>query len=474
MTWRNEVRTLRRSASVQESTNLLSAQDIGTVFIALRSELLKKSRRLVDSASEAEEMVQDALVRVLLASPELISTEHARSYFHKVIENLAIDVQRRNGRRPRLLVLDEVSAEIESQLTLDEDLSVSLQQADDAAIIREAIALLSPAERAALVMREFEGRTTLEIAQELGVEEANVRHTVSRARAKLRRLLAERIIDEERGLTALDLLSVTFRRVQNVASKTSKVALSTVLVMVAFLGFNALSLNDLISEQSAVTSVQIPQVLGDASQSRDEGKGRGGNFDQAMPPMESDVVAVLEPKSRVQGFDLSSVSESFAGLDDEGIPTGFTVADSLGRLGVLFPGQLRVVTTETGLLLSNIVSTRSGATNVLMDQSLLVDSFGTSYLAEVSVGINGGWQPLNLSLVSSDIERLASGNYLLTAIMMVDSMVETSVKVSTGTSGTDLSSAPDFISTRLMLDPTKTKILAQAVLVSADSQGDGA
>jgi hypothetical protein len=110
----------------------------------------------------------------------------------------------------------------------------------------------------------------------------------------------------------------------------------------------------------------------------------------------------------------------------------------------------------------------------LIDQSIVLDAFGTSYVAEVSVGINGGWQPLRLSFVSSDTERLTSGKYLLTALMMVDSAVETSIKVSTGTSGTDLSSAPDFISTRLLLDQTKSKILAQAVLVSADSQGDGA
>jgi hypothetical protein len=130
--------------------------------------------------------------------------------------------------------------------------------------------------------------------------------------------------------------------------------------------------------------------------------------------------------------------------------------------------------TETGLLLSNIVSTRSGATNVLINQSVVLDAFGTSYIAEVSVGIDGGWQPLRLSYISSDVERLASGNYLLTAIMVVESALKTTVKVPTGTSGTDLNSAPEFISTRLMLDPTKTRILAQAVLVSADSQGDGA
>jgi hypothetical protein len=130
--------------------------------------------------------------------------------------------------------------------------------------------------------------------------------------------------------------------------------------------------------------------------------------------------------------------------------------------------------TESGLLLSNIVSTRSGATNILMNQSIVLDAFGTSYIAEVSVGIDGGWRPLRLSYVSTDVERLTSGNYLLAAIMMVDSALETAVKVPTSTSGTDLTSTPGVIATRVLLDPSKTRILAQAVSVSADSQGDGA
>ena len=150
------------------------------------------------------------------------------------------------------------------------------------------------------------------------------------------------------------------------------------------------------------------------------------------------------------------------------------MTDSTGSLGQLFFGQSKTINTESGVLISNIASTKSGAVNVLLDQSVILDAFGTSYVAEVSVGINGGWQPLVLSYISSDVERLASGNYLLTAMLMVDSAVETSVKVPTGVTGTDLSSAPEYLSTKVLLDPTKTRILAQAVLVSADSQGDGA
>jgi hypothetical protein len=180
--------------------------------------------------------------------------------------------------------------------------------------------------------------------------------------------------------------------------------------------------------------------------------------------------------SRTQGTNFSSLlsNSAYPGLDGEGQPTGFTVADSQEGFGDLFSGQQRLTLTESGLLVSNIVSTRSGAANILINQSIVVDAFGTSYIASVSAGINGGWQALRLGFVLSEIERLPSGNYLLTAMMQVESATKGAVKVSTGNSGIDLERAPGAISTKVMLDPTKTKILAQAVFVSADSQGNGA
>ncbi len=453
------------------SPSAWTVSQLGTFFISNRSQFLSHASRLVSSSSEAEEIVQDALVKVLLACPDLATEDHARAYFHKVVENLSIDRLRKQGRQPRLVVLDDVTSEIESQWHDGLDHSEILAAADDAALIREALALLSPAERAALVMWEFEGRSVAEIAEELGVKESSVKHTVARARAGLRRLLAERIIDEERGLTALDLLSVSYRKVEKVAQKSSKVALSLILVLSAFLGFNSLApssfMTDLMTGESVSSATKSPVIVDRPT----EGSAVDG---QISGTSDAAVDAKQDSKSNSRLMSMRSSGQLFLGLDEDGIPTGFTVTDSTGSFGQLFAGQPRTINTESEVLISNIVSTKSGAVNLLLDQSVILDAFGTSYVAEVSVGINGGWQPLVLSYLSSDVERLASGNYLLTAMLMVDSAVENAVKVPTGATGTDLSSAPEYLSTRVLLDPTKTRILAQAVLVSADSQGDGA
>jgi len=209
-----------------------------------RSELIAHANRIVKDKAKAEEITQEALVKFMLAAPELSSDNHALSYLHRTIENLCIDLFRAENRRPNLVALDEVAAEVEFTWQVSGDHSVEITAAEDAAIIRQALSLLSPAERAALVMWEVEGRSTKEIARELGIKESAVRHTVFRARASLRKVLSELIIDEARGLTALDLLSTTYKKAAELAGKSSKIALTFILVLTAFLGLNSLTGNE--------------------------------------------------------------------------------------------------------------------------------------------------------------------------------------------------------------------------------------
>jgi RNA polymerase sigma factor (sigma-70 family) len=252
-----------RKKTVSAGLKVWTVAELGAFYTEHRAELHAHASRILKDSARAEEVIQDALIKVMLAAPELESADHALSYMHRTIENLCIDLFRIEGRRPNLVVLDDATAEVE--LTWQENLDHSdvIAAADDAAIVRQALALLSPAERAALVMWEMEGRSTEEIARELGIKESAVRHTVSRARASLRRVLSELVIDEARGLTALDMLSTTYKKASELAKKSSKVALSLILVLFAFLGFNSMPTNTeipaLVNEESV--SAPLPRLL---------------------------------------------------------------------------------------------------------------------------------------------------------------------------------------------------------------------
>jgi RNA polymerase sigma factor (sigma-70 family) len=202
---------------------------------------------MLRSDSEANEVVQEAFIKFILAAPELDTKERALAYMRATINNLSLNVIRARGSRPNLVALDsDTSADRLAEIAFENYIpaDVSISAAEDAAIIKLALSKLSPAERAALVMWEMEGRSTSEIAAELGIKETAVRHTVSRARASLRRVLSELVIDQERGLTALDMLSTSYKKAAELAQKSSKVALSFILVATAFLGFNSLTGNE--------------------------------------------------------------------------------------------------------------------------------------------------------------------------------------------------------------------------------------
>jgi len=224
-----------------------SVADLSALYLESRSTLISQARRMLRNEQEATEVVQEAFLKFILAAPELDTKERALAYIRTSINNLSLNVIRAKGNRPNLIPIDSDTsqarlAEIASENYIPADASISA--AEDAAIIRQALSLLSPAERAALVMWEVEGRSTAEIAKELGIKESAVRHTVSRARASLRKVLSELVIDEARGLTALDLLSTTYKKAAELAGKSSKIALTFILVLTAFLGLNSLTGNE--------------------------------------------------------------------------------------------------------------------------------------------------------------------------------------------------------------------------------------
>ncbi len=449
-----------RKKSASAGLKVWTVAELGAFYTEHRSELVAHATRILKDKARAEEVIQDALIKVMLAAPELESAEHALGYMHRTIENLCIDIFRIEGRRPNLVVLDDATAELESQWINDKDHADVIAEADDAAIVRQALAMLSPAERAALVMWEMEGRSTEEIAAELGIKESAVRHTVSRARTSLRRVMSELVIDKERGLTALDMLSTTYKKTAEIAKKSSKAALSLILVFFAFLGFNSMPTDSNLPNIVAEETVSSTETAGTTPAASEETA-------QATPSTKATASASPSAVAKAQqaAVNAKATTFSFTGLDKNGVPTGFTVTDSSGALGSLYITNRQPVLTETELTLSQVAKTDKGAANIFISQQLISDSRGFDYVPTVSYGKAGSWAPLVTSVTYLDSERLMSGNYLVTAIIKVESEVQTPVVIPATASGRDLLQAPRQVITRLVLNPGKTQILAQAIQV---------
>jgi RNA polymerase sigma factor (sigma-70 family) len=426
--------------------------ELGAFYTEHRSELLAHANRVLKDSAKAEEITQDSLIKFMLAAPELESQEHALSYLHRTIENLCIDYFRMEGRRPNLVLLDDAQAEVEATWQVNGDHSEVLTQAEDAAIIRQALALLSPAERAALVMWEMEGRSTSEIAAELGIKESAVRHTVSRARTSLRRVLSELVIDQERGLTALDLLSTTYKKAGELAAKSSKVALSLLLVITAFLGFNSLTGRE--------------GVLPTVNTNDSSGVVAGSASTDSPSPAPSLSMPAKKSSTMVSGVYVKSSKANWPGLDNEGTPTGFTVAGENGPIGKIRVNRNTPVATEQGTILATQAITSVGGPNVMIDQTITVDGNGTKYeVGYVALGVKGNWLVANADATNVEFERMSNGQYLMTVTISLISTPTSEFVIPVGDRGYDLVGTPKTITSRLLLNASKTQILAQAVLV---------
>ena len=452
------------------ATSDWSIADLSAIYTEYRTSLVSQARRMLRDETDANEVVQEAFLKFMLAAPDLDTTERAVAYLRASVNNLALNVIRARGDRPNLVALDADT----TQERLDEianenhvDIDTTITAAEDAAIIREALSRLTSDQRTALVMWEMEGRSTEEIAAALNTTPANVRHVVARARQSMVRVLSEWVVDETTGATALDSLSNTYKKAAELAQKSSKVALSLILVVTAFLGFNSMTgregaLTPIATQQDVVatapqvsTPITVPTAAASASASA-----------TATPALESQAKKSF---GMVAGVDIKTGKLAFAGLDKDGIPTGFTVTDASKVVGKLFLNKNAVPTmTEGGMILSVPAITANNATgpNILISQTIKVDGTGTTYEGSPSVGIAGSWTPLILSSTNTVIDRLSNGNYLVTSTMTVDSVVDIDFTIATGVRGYDLTAAPKTITTRLVLNPSKTQILAQAIFIS--------
>jgi RNA polymerase sigma factor (sigma-70 family) len=450
--------SLHKKAQAPATVAAWSVSDLSALYTQNRSSLIAQARRILRSDADAAEVVQDAFLKFILAAPELDTADRAMAYLRTTVNNLCLNVIRATGSRPNLVALDsDTSQERLAQIAAENHIPMdsTLAAAEDASLIREALSRLSETQRTALVMWEVEGRTTKEIAQAIGTSEKNVRHVVQRARASFVRVLTEWVVDETTGSTALDALSGTYKKAAELAQKSSKVALSLLIVMVAFLGFNSVTGSEFNTPTiTATTKQELPATVDSESNKSSQSATVENLLDQK----------IIQDNSSINFRTSKSL---FAGLSKDGLPTGFTLSDSAGEVGSVGLSTQSTITNPDGyVLVSYLQSYGDDVVNFLMSQSITVDGSGTSYYASPSITVAGSWFPLTQNGLASVVTRLSNGNYLITATLYIDSTVDSALFVP-ATGGLDVDAIPNEITTRIILNSSKSSILAQAINIGA-------
>jgi RNA polymerase sigma-70 factor (ECF subfamily) len=160
----------------------------GQVFARVVAELspviLRFARSVLASTDEADEVVQEALLRLWQNADSWQPTGRISTWVHRVAFRLCIDTLRR--RRPSVPI-DEVADVLPDAMPLP---GSRLARLDDVRAIRAAIAALPARQRAAIVLCHFQGLNQTEGAAVMGVGEHAYESLLARARRRLRTTLS--------------------------------------------------------------------------------------------------------------------------------------------------------------------------------------------------------------------------------------------------------------------------------------------
>ena len=156
--------------------------------------------RITGSDQDAEEVVQDAL-HIAIGRIDTFRGESAfESWLYRIVANAAYEKLRGRQRRRRQLSLDEVLPVFDENGCHAAAVADWSPRVDNPAVqaelrtaLNSAIDELPAAYRSALVLRDVEGRSNLDIAQVLGLSVAAVKTHVHRARLFLRKRLGDSV-----------------------------------------------------------------------------------------------------------------------------------------------------------------------------------------------------------------------------------------------------------------------------------------
>ena len=157
-------------------------------FVAARGQaLLRLAWMLTADADAAQDLVQDALARVLPRWDRVAAAGDPEPYVRSAVRSAWVDSWRRAGRHLSLVAPLEDAPDDGGPDPAVEGTAVRLA-------VGEALARLTPHQRAVLVLRFYEDLTETATADVLGVSVSTVKSQARHALGRLRELAPELVL----------------------------------------------------------------------------------------------------------------------------------------------------------------------------------------------------------------------------------------------------------------------------------------
>lgn len=151
-------------------------------ILPLKNIIFRTALRIVLNREEAEDIVQDTLMKLWQKRDELDKVDNIESFAIASARNLALD--RKAKMDNRNLTFDEVSHDRPDEHQLSPDEVLAKHEGHTA--IEQIMASLPEKQRVALHLRDVEGKSYKEISDSLNITESDVKVTIFRARNELR------------------------------------------------------------------------------------------------------------------------------------------------------------------------------------------------------------------------------------------------------------------------------------------------
>jgi RNA polymerase sigma-70 factor (sigma-E family) len=161
--------------------------ELATLYRSHHREAVRLAWALCRDAGLAQELAQEAFVRVYLRRGALRDAAAAPAYLRRTVVNLAHDAGRRAGRQRA--TVDRLSASPEIEWV--DDPTAALDPVRSSALL-DAVAALPRRRQACVVLRYYLDLTEAETAVALGVSVGTVKSQTHKALAALRAVASER------------------------------------------------------------------------------------------------------------------------------------------------------------------------------------------------------------------------------------------------------------------------------------------
>ncbi|MBW4711457.1 RNA polymerase sigma factor [Prevotella histicola] len=145
--------------------------------LPLKNELFRLALRITLNRVEAEDIVQDTLIKVWDRRFEWESIDSIEAFSLTVCRNLSLDRLRKKENNNDSLEDVNIAEPVASSNPQDR-----MIQEDRVSLVRQIIDSLPEKQRSCMQLRDFEGKSYKEIAQVLDITEEQVKVNIFRAR----------------------------------------------------------------------------------------------------------------------------------------------------------------------------------------------------------------------------------------------------------------------------------------------------